>query len=101
MGEDALSNHPAGLNDAVLFDRIDLLVGAQRHQLIPGELSGVTVDEVELMNDIAWGGCNFALGRANVGSERHPLLEGNDVTARDGFSGFSYSEKGGHWGTVP
>ena len=70
--------HTAGVIGTVLFDRIDIRVGAQIIQGFVGELSGVTVDEAELVGDIARGG-------ANVGSERHPRLEGNDVSAGDGF----------------
>jgi len=49
------------------------------------ELSGVTVDEVELVGDIARGGLDAALDGAGVGSESDALLDGNDVPARDGL----------------
>ena len=75
--------------DTVLFNRIDIRMGAQIVQVILGELPGVTVDEVEHMGDIVCAG-------ANVRSERHLRLEGNDVPAGDGFFGFINSEKGGH-----
>jgi len=83
----------AGVVDTVLFDRIDLRVGAQIVQIAVGELSGVTVDGAKLVGDIHWGG-------ANVGSERHLRFEGNDIPAGDGLFGFRNSEKGGHRGRV-
>ena len=88
------------MNGAIFFDRIDLRVGAQIVQVFRRELSGVTVDDIELVSDVAWGGRDAGLGGANVGSERHILLEGNDVPARDGFLGFGNNKKGGHWERV-
>ena len=88
------------MNGAVLFDRIDVRVGAQSVQVFLGELSGVTVDDVELVDDVAWGGFNTGLGGADMGSERDIVLEGNDIPARDRFFGFGNSKKGGHWERV-
>ena len=90
----------AGLAGAILFDRIDLRVGAQFVQVILAEISGVTVDQAEVVGDVAWGGRDTGFDRANVGSKRHILLEGDDILARDSFLGFGNSEKGGHWRKV-
>ena len=100
---DELSDHSvnAGLNGAVLFDRVDLRIGAQIIQVILGEFSGVSVDDVELVGDVARGGRDAGLGGANVGSKRHTLLECNNILARDSFLGFGNSKKGGHWRKVP
>ena len=100
MEGNGLSDHGAGLNYAVLFDRSNLRVGAQIVQVILGELSGVTVDDVELVSDVAWGGRDAGLGGANVGSEGHILLEGDDVPAGGGFLGFGNGKEGGHCGEV-
>ena len=108
-GENGLSEYKgsASLNGAVLFDRIDLRVGAQIVQVFLGELSGVTVDDFELVNNVAWGGRDVGLGGrdvglggADMGSERYIVLEGNDIPARDRFLGFGNSKKGGHWERV-
>ena len=58
-----------GFTDAVLFDRIDLRVGTQIVQVTLEELSGVTVDGAEFVGDVACGGRDAGLGRANVGRE--------------------------------
>ena len=84
------------MNDTVLFDRSDIWVCTQVVQVLVGELSSVTVDEVELVGDIACSGRDAGLDRANVGSEGHLILEGNDIPARDGFFSLRNSEKGGH-----
>jgi len=91
----------AGLNGAVFLDRFDLGVSAQIVQVLLGELSSITVDDVEPVSDVAWGGRDAGLGRDNVGSERHILLEGNNIPSRDGFLGFGNGKKGGHCGRVP
>ena len=84
----------------VLFDRSDLRVGTQIVQVVVGELSGITVDEVVLVGDIACAGRDGGLGGADVGSKRHAVLEGNDIPAGDGVFSFRNSEKGGHWEKV-
>jgi len=98
--EDGLSDLLADLENAVLFDRSDIWVGKQVVQVLVGELSGVTVDKVEFVRDIACAGRDAGLGGAKVGSERHVVLEGNDIPARDGFFSLRNGEKGGHWGSV-
>ena len=75
-------------------------MGAQIVQVILGELSGVAVDETELVGDVACGGRDFGLGGANVGSERRLPLEGNDVPAGDGVFSLRNSEEGSHRGKV-
>jgi len=95
-GGNGLSNHSAGFDDAVLFDRSDFRVGKQVFQVIVGEISGVTVDDVELVGDVAVGGRDAGLGGANVGSKGHVLLEGDDVSAGDRVLGLVNSEDGGH-----
>ena len=48
-------------------------------QVIDGELSGITGDDIELMGNLAWdAGCNLVLGGANLGSPRGILLEEDD-----------------------
>jgi len=96
MRENRLSSLAAEPTVTVLFDRSDIRVGTQVVQVVVGELSGVTVDEVELVNDIAVAGRDGGLGRANVGSERHVLLKGNNIPSGNGVFGFRNSEKGGH-----
>jgi len=71
-------------------------MGTEVVQVVVGEVSCVTVDELELVSDIAVAGRDAGLGGANVGSKRHVLPEGNDVPARGGFFGFGNGEKGGH-----
>ena len=71
-------------------------MGAQIVQVFLGEFSGITVDEAELVGDVAWGGLDDGLGGTDVGSKRHTLLEGDDVPARDSFLGFRNGESGGH-----
>ena len=78
-----LSNQAAGLDDAVLFDRMDIRVAAQIVQVILGELSGVAVDDFVLVDDVTWGGRDAGLCGANVGSEGHILFEGDDIPAGD------------------
>jgi len=94
--ENRLSSLVAEPTVTVLFDRGDIRVGTQVVQVVVSELSSVTVDEVELVSDIAVAGRNGGLGGANVGSKRHVLLEGNDIPAGNGVFGFRNSEKGGH-----
>ena len=101
VGGNRLSGNFTGPNGAILFDRSDFRVGTQIVQIIVGELSGVTIDEFVLVDDVAWGGRDFDFGGVDVGSERHPLLEGDDVTARDGAFSLRNSEEGCHWGKVP
>jgi len=91
--EDGLSDLLADLKDTVLFDRSDIRVGTQIVQVLVGELSGVAVDEAELVGDIACSGRDAGLNRANVGSKGHLILEGNDIPARDGFFSLRNSEK--------
>ena len=91
-----LSGLVAEPTDAVLFDRSDIRVGTQIVQVVVGELSDVTVDEVELVGDIACAGCDAGLGGANMGSKRHVILEGNDIPARNGVFDMRNGEKGGH-----
>ena len=94
--KNGLSELIADSKDTVLFDRSDVRVGTQIVQVIVRELSGVTVDEAELVGDIACGGRDAGLGGADVGGERHLVLEGDDVPARDGVFSLRNSEKGGH-----
>jgi len=94
--ENLLGGLIAEPTDTVLFDRIDIRVGTQVVQVVVSEISGVTVDEVELMSDVACGGRDVGLGGADVGSKRHLIFEGNDIPARDGFFSLRNSEKGGH-----
>ena len=96
MRENGLSDRIANLKDTVLFDRSDIRVGTQVVQVIVRELSGVTVDEAELVGDVARGGRDAGLGGADVGSKRHLILEGDEIPARDGFFSFRNCEKGGH-----
>ena len=97
MRENRLGGLIAEPSVTVLFDRSDLRVGTQIVQVIVGELSGVTVDEAVLVSDIACAGCDGSLSGADVVSKRHVVLEGNNVTARDGVFSFGNSEEGGHW----
>ena len=76
-------------------------MGAQIVQVIVSELSGITIDEVELVGNIACGGCDAGLGGADVGSKRHVVLEGNDIPARDGVFSLRNSERGGHLEKIP
>ena len=99
--EDGLSDLIANLKDAVLFDRSDLWVGTQIVQVIVGEFSGVAVDEIVLVGDIACGSRNAGLDGAKMGSKRHVVLEGDDIPARDGFFSLRDGEKGGHRERVP
>ena len=84
-----------GVGDTVLFDRSDIRVGTQLVQVIDGELSGITVDDVELVCDLAWGGHDLALDGVDVGSTRGTLLEGDDVPAGDGIRNLRNGEEGG------
>ena len=94
--KNGLSDRTADLKDTVLFDRRDVRIGTQIVQVIVRELSGVPVDEAVFVRDVARGGRDAGLDRANVGSKRHALLEGDDVLARDRIFGLRDCEKGGH-----
>ena len=76
-------------------------MGAQIVQVLVGEFSGITVDEVELVGDVACGGRDAGLGGADVGSKRHAILEGNDITARDSVFSLRNSERGSHLEKIP
>ena len=76
-------------------------MGAQIVQVIVGELSSITVDEVELVGDIACGGRDGGLGGTDVGSKRHAVLEGDDIAARDRVFSLRNSERGRHLEKIP
>jgi len=86
-----------GARDTILFDQFDIRVGTQPVQVIGGELSGVTADEVELMGDVALGRCEVGSEGGEVDSKRHPSLEDDDVPARGRVGNVRDGEKiGGH-----
>ena len=93
-GGDGLSLIEGGVSHTVLFDRSYIRVGTQIVQVVDRELSGITVDEVELMSDLAWGGPDVALDGVDVDSKGHATLEGNDVPARDAIPNLRNGEKG-------
>ena len=72
-------------SDTVLFDGVDLRVGTQNVQVGLGEGSGVAIDDLEVMGDVAIGLLDVLFDGVGVDSERNTLLDGNDIPARDGF----------------
>lgn len=83
------------MGDTVFFNPSDIRVGTQLVQVISGEFSSVTVDDVELIGNLAWGRRELVSDRTDVGGTGSTLLEGDNISAGDGIRNLRNSEEGG------